>query len=1524
MRRTKIWAMLVLVVISFSAVSFGIGISSQSEDDDTVFILHKQGTDLDMIDEPGYEILADYEDFVLIRSTVENKDVLQHSGSIIETLDNRGHVGLISHAFDTSEGEPEISDDLTIGGYSSDEDGFYIVQFIGPIKPEWQDELNDMGVTLHEFRNRFNFIVETTPEILRKVETLDFVNWVGVYQPAYKFDHALLEERGDLELEIHMFADGRSLQTVDKIARLGGDILYYSEERVTTMVSADSLSDIARIPNVNAIELGGFDLEFYNSHATWITQTNSYGNRKVTDMGVTGLGELVCVMDSELYMTGGGHEMWRDTDGNPVGDNHRKVQANYVPTGSSASLGSGVYHGTHVAGTVLGDAPPYDSYNNQDGNAMSARLIFQDIGTAAGGLSVPSDMYNNAYGRSYNEGARAHTNSWGGGWGYGTSARTSDLFTWNYKDYNILYAMANDGPGSNTLSSQSEGKNVISVGAAVNYNSHNNMASFSSRGYADDGRIKPTVVHIGQGVNSASRSASGYSGMSGTSMSTPGMAGQVGQVRHYYEGGWYPSGSSSSADGFNPSAALVRATIINGAVEMTGSGAYTNDNRFPNGDQGYGRSLLDRAMYFQGDSRRSIAFDSWNEGVALSTGQSWSMEFQVDDPSQDVEVSLAWSDYRGPSGASPSNPAIVNDLDLELTAPDGTRYTGNAYTGSNPGYSQPNPSSNPWNGLRTGEHDGLNVEENILLLPDQNGVSSGTYELTVSAHQVTEGTQPFAVVVTGGVTEESGDPPEVSVTRPSGGETFDAGTQETITWSTTPGDNPVDHINLEYSVDAGSNWQTIDTNVADTGSYTWTVPNEHSSDCLVRVEAVDTAGRRGDDESTSTFTIVGTPPAPPDNLEVQHTGGDTAVLFQDDVSTDKGYTTDVSGSASGSEWAIRQHGSSVGSNSWDFGDGQYHKSSGAGYISMLTSPAIEIPAEATEVELSFDHWRDLGFVTTMVDGGNLKLSTNGVNGNFDLITPNEGYDGEINENFGNPLGGEPAWGSSVDWEAVTFDLSAYAGDTIHLRWEAGIEDYDEDFGAGWRIDNVLVTAEGIPSEGDDHNLISWDASPDELTGDVSHYNIYRSENENTGYEQVGQVDADTDENGVRVFDDFQDGNHDGWTVYDGDWSIDQSGGNYWLEGQGQISTPFDQAYGRWEWDFQMVRTDEVGGSYQLMRFYFIQDQPEPDGTSCSGYYIIVTGDVGGDGQINLWRLDDGEPSDSTLISGSWTPNTDWNTLAIERDENGFFVMYLNGDILGDTTDNTYTSSTHIGFRNEGPEATDRHRISEVRVSQGADEEEGYEYLDLLKGAADDTLWWYMVRAVGTNGLEEQNENAVQEPGVDIPTMDIPLTSGGAAEGWNFVSFNLVPQSTSLADILEDPEHGISGEYDSVMYYDSSADRWYSYVPDRPEHFNNLETWDHTMGVWIRATSNAVLTVAGSRPDSTTISLQPGWNMIGLPSETTGNHGLPAEVTSVGYFDGSSEYNIVYTDSVSNFQFSPGEAYWIYNGADDPVQWQVSY
>jgi Leucine-rich repeat (LRR) protein len=89
----------------------------------------------------------------------------------------------------------------------------------------------------------------------------------------------------------------------------------------------------------------------------------------------------------------------------------------------------------------------------------------------------------------------------------------------------------------------------------------------------------------------------------------------------------------------------------------------------------------------------------------------------------------------------------------------------------------------------------------------------------------------------------------LTVTAPNGGENWEAGTSQNITWTST---GSIANVKLEYSTNNGSSWNTITASSANSGSYNWTVPNTPSTTCLVKVS--DTAGPAAD-TSDGVFTI---------------------------------------------------------------------------------------------------------------------------------------------------------------------------------------------------------------------------------------------------------------------------------------------------------------------------------------------------------------------------------------------------------------------------------------------------------------------------------------------------------------------------------------------------------------------------------------------------------------------------------------------------------------------------------------------
>lgn len=80
-------------------------------------------------------------------------------------------------------------------------------------------------------------------------------------------------------------------------------------------------------------------------------------------------------------------------------------------------------------------------------------------------------------------------------------------------------------------------------------------------------------------------------------------------------------------------------------------------------------------------------------------------------------------------------------------------------------------------------------------------------------------------------------PPKLTITSPNGGEFWQVGSIQGITWTTT---GFVGDVKIEFSADNGSSWTTVTASTANDGTYSWTLPNVSSGQCLLRIsEASD-------------------------------------------------------------------------------------------------------------------------------------------------------------------------------------------------------------------------------------------------------------------------------------------------------------------------------------------------------------------------------------------------------------------------------------------------------------------------------------------------------------------------------------------------------------------------------------------------------------------------------------------------------------------------------------------------------------
>ena len=409
-------------------------------------------------------------------------------------------------------------------------------------------------------------------------------------------------------------------------------------------------------------------------------------------------------------------------------------------------------HGTHAAATAAGDRETPLAHDASDGVAPGAKLIIQDGGFVNGdlctqfpGIGCPAKL-TPVFEQAHRQGARIHSNSWGDRQGqipgfptptanYPQSAYDVDAFVWAHPDSLVIFNTGNLGQKVATprssLSAPGSAKNTLQIGGTrTNAGDDDTLAYFTLFGPTRDGRIKPDLVaparvFAGGRDRDSNPTTCESSRQDGTSWASPTVAGAAALVRQYYTDGFYPTGAAVASNAFNPSAALLKATLIASARAVPLRGDILTMKRVaalpvPSHEQGWGFPVLDDALFFPGDARKLHVVDV-PLAAGLAEGKSATVRVNVK-AGTPLKAVLAWTDPPGHiAGVSDTSPQLVNDLDLRVTTSAGTA-NGN------------------------GTVDRLNNVEVVSLTTPPSGIAT----ITVAAHHLGFGDrQSYALVITG-------------------------------------------------------------------------------------------------------------------------------------------------------------------------------------------------------------------------------------------------------------------------------------------------------------------------------------------------------------------------------------------------------------------------------------------------------------------------------------------------------------------------------------------------------------------------------------------------------------------------------------------------------------------------------------------------------------------------------------------------------------------------------------------------------
>ncbi len=986
------------------------------------------------------------------------------------------------------------------GSESSAGAQFRLIQFVGPVKRAWLDELEASGLEAIAYIPNNAYLVRGDSNARARLMSRNqnaeargegFVQWDGAFLEEHKIhpslDEAIANATGEITVAVQLALGSgernvRDNPEVKQARKLASRVMVdaYGVGKFTNVrmkIDASRIADLAALPSVVNVEpwtppqlwderasqiVAGELTEDHTApkgpgYLAWLAAHGFLSNFSfaidIADSGIDRGGITPAKLHPDFLDSSGQSRVLyaRDyTSELDPGDvqGHGTINASIAAgANTSAAAGSrdssGFNYGLGVAPFAL----------------IGSSKIFQSNG--AYDLVEP---YTRLVSDAYRDGARVMSNSWGEASNtysidsqeYDTRVRDAVPDQPGNQETTICFAGGNSG-NTRRISAPGTAKNVISVAAGENSrkdgtdgcfvkdtdaDSAMDIASFSSGGPVDDGRMKPDITAPGTHIQGAASQHPLFDGTgvcgpdanelyfptgqtlytwsSGTSHSTPQVAGGAALVRQFLIG-----------KGESPTAALVKALLLNTPTYMTGDRAGGN---LPQAQQGWGLMSLNRAF----DSTPKIFVNQTD--TFTDSGQEFVITGEVKDSAQPFRVTLAWTDAPGFSGAAP----WVNDLDLEVTI-NGQVYRGNNFSGQD---SQPG-----------GDTDTKNNVEAVWL---PAGVT-GSFVVRVRAANIAgdgvpangdPSDQDFALVVYNGEKKDVPVAALSSVTLAGGSDAF-ADPGETVSMKLSITDlSPIALMAGHGTIATSTNGVTITTGAVDFPNIAPGQTAESTTPFAFTVAASVACG------SKINFVVdvvsQGSVSRVPLTMRVGKT--QSTEFFSDTVEAGEAQWTHASGIKKKKKrldtWVISGKRVHSGVSSW------FTPDIGAQVTDVhLDTVPIQLPSDTRNLELVFFHTFE--FERGTYDGGVIEISTGGDFEDLGAKILKGGYTGTIYEFTSNPLIGRSAWieGRLGTFQEVVVDLSSFAGQTVTIRFRIGTD--QDGKGLGWYIDDVSLRGDRI-------------------------------------------------------------------------------------------------------------------------------------------------------------------------------------------------------------------------------------------------------------------------------------------------------------------------------------------------------------------------------------------------------------------------------------------------------------------------------
>ncbi len=636
----------------------------------------------------------------------------------------------------------------------------FVAQFKAPPEADWLRALESKGLRVSGRLGQFGVMLEGDAMAAAALAQDRDIAYVAPFDAAWRVSPNLQDAKERVKFVSVQVNPASAVQAVaDEIKRLKGRVETVWDEAnspgvdqrvIIAEIDAARLLQLAGQRDVRWIDFQPSTYEPEDERSAQIVAGNLNATAppntlpvtgyaaQLTTLGIDGTGVVIAINDTGV-------------DTNTIGAVQGDLAGRIAFAPAAPGLGDTDGHGTHVAGIAAGNGGTADTdpggFRLGQGVAPGARV---------GVLLNPSFVSIAAFSQAaVQNGSQVMNCSWrvnDPGLAYSAldqtidqGIRDADGVAADSQALAVVFSAGNAGPGASTLTKQT--KNAIVVGNSLNgrpgegdpNDDVRGIRFSSSCGPAADGRLLPTVIAPGTnivscrptidtlpGVLGTQRPENSYidtggtahadhTEMSGTSMAAAHVSGLCALLIEWWR---------DRTGGRTPSPAMLKALIVNGAVDCAG-GPVGNTGavlaNIPNSQQGWGRANLRNVVLAAPDVQRGPKVFVDQRHAFTAAGQTFTLRVAVTDATRPLRVTLAWSD-------SPGNPAsatmLVNDLDLRVTEiATGRLFLGNVFAN---GFS-----------ATGGVRDQLNNVECVYVQ-----VPTGEYEVTVRAASVTMDARP--------------------------------------------------------------------------------------------------------------------------------------------------------------------------------------------------------------------------------------------------------------------------------------------------------------------------------------------------------------------------------------------------------------------------------------------------------------------------------------------------------------------------------------------------------------------------------------------------------------------------------------------------------------------------------------------------------------------------------------------------------------------------------------------------------------